>query len=429
MQGRRQREPYRALDSIELVGEDFSTCIRVDAPWDLFLTRNAVPTHNTVVSIEFARRLGLRTMILVHKEFFLRQWRERIEQFAPGARIGIVRQDRCEFEDRDFVIGLVQSIARDDGGKYPDLLYQSFGLLIVDETHRIAAPTWAPLAPKFKAAYRLGLTATPRRKDGAEDVFIHHLGAVAYRAKTEAMVPKIRTLRLPARLKPERMRGKRVHPDDLPQSKVMSQLAGDKFRTREISDEILMAVRRGRKVMVVSERLEQLRQIYLHLIDAFPKVDGLNRRPTVAPYTGEWFTGEVTPSGKRKRRPLKEDDLRRAESANVILATKQMVEEGLDIPALDVIIFATPMSDVEQAVGRVRRFCEPKPEKCAHLCPWRAGECQGKRDAIVTDIVDIGSGLCEAKHEKRKRFYRQIGALGGGQHHLPFVRKPRGSLP
>lgn len=393
-------------------------------PYGQGILRAGCGSGKSVIAIEFARRLGLRTMILVHKEFFLRQWRERIEQFAPGARVGIVRQDRCEFEGCDFVIGLVQSIARDeDGSKYPDLLYSSFGLVVVDETHRISAPTWAPLIPKFKAAYRLGLTATPRRKDGAEDVFFHHLGGIVYSAKTEAMVPKIRTVRVPSRLRPERIRGKRVHPNDLPQSKVMSQLAADEFRTREIVDEVVQAVRNGRKVMVVSERLEQLRQIYVSLVDAFPKIDTLRKRPTVAPYTGEWFTGELAPSGKRKKRTLKEADLKRAESANVILATKQMVEEGLDIPALEVLIFATPMSDVEQAVGRIRRFCEPSPGKCEHLCPWRAGECKGKRDAIVTDVVDVGSGLCEAKFEKRKRFYRQIGALGSrGQRPIPFRR-------
>src|SRR4051812_28996759 len=39
-------------------------------------------------------------------------------------------------------------------------------LLIIDEAHRAAAPTYVSLTRKYKRAIRLGLTATPRRIDG-----------------------------------------------------------------------------------------------------------------------------------------------------------------------------------------------------------------------------------------------------------------------
>ena len=46
----------------------------------------------TTVSLAIACKLGYRTMIVVHKEFLANQWRERIQQFCPGASIGIVQQ-------------------------------------------------------------------------------------------------------------------------------------------------------------------------------------------------------------------------------------------------------------------------------------------------------------------------------------------------
>jgi len=42
----------------------------------------------TTVSLAIACKLGYRTMIVVHKQFLADQWRERIQQFCPGATIG-----------------------------------------------------------------------------------------------------------------------------------------------------------------------------------------------------------------------------------------------------------------------------------------------------------------------------------------------------
>ena len=48
----------------------------------------------TTVSLAIASKVGLRTMIIVHKEFLASQWEERIRQFCPGASIGRVQQNR-----------------------------------------------------------------------------------------------------------------------------------------------------------------------------------------------------------------------------------------------------------------------------------------------------------------------------------------------
>lgn len=47
---KRQREPYRALDRIEPIGRGPSTCIRVAAPDSLFVTRDGILTHNTLLT-------------------------------------------------------------------------------------------------------------------------------------------------------------------------------------------------------------------------------------------------------------------------------------------------------------------------------------------------------------------------------------------
>jgi superfamily II DNA or RNA helicase len=59
----------------------------------------------TTVSLAIACKLGYRTMIVVHKQFLADQWKERIQQFCPGATIGIVQQDRKDV-NCDFVIAM-----------------------------------------------------------------------------------------------------------------------------------------------------------------------------------------------------------------------------------------------------------------------------------------------------------------------------------
>jgi len=389
-----------------------------DRKWGGFLLKAGCGFGKTAVALEFARRVGRKTLILVHQEFFLDQWRERIEEFMPDARVGIIRQKKCEYEDCDFVIGMLQSLAKDDGTRYPKDMYKAFGMIINDECHRVAAATWAAIIPRFYAAWRLGLSATPRRKDGAQDVFFNHISEISYSAETEAQIPKLRKLVTHTRLKPI-ARGKyRVATANLNSAQILTQLGADSFRAKDVVDQLVLAVKAKRKVMVVSERISHLKMMSDMLTNALFDME-LPFNPKVDFYTGEWFTGErwdKTTKTHRKGDPKmgkrSRDDLKKAESANVIFATKQMVSEGLDIQALDVLVLSTPLGDIEQAVGRVRRWCVASEKKCQRLCPWRAGKCEEKPTPIVMDVVDEDIPQLMPKWKRRQRFYDKLGVTG-----------------
>jgi len=284
---------------------------------------------------------------------------------------------------------------------------------VVHNCHRIGASTWAAVLPRFSAAWRVGLTATDRRKDGAQNVFFYHIGPVAYRARTAAMIPQLRTVYTGALSSPIDRGSYHVDSHRLTTQQILSQLVGNEFRNRAIADDIVEAVRNGRKIMVVSERLEHLRRISWQINNMMMDIDfeyeGRPFIPVVDCYTGEWYSGERKKGGKPKMVKRSEADLARAERANVILATKQMVEEGLDIQALDVLELVSPLSDIEQVVGRVRRWCEPEPKKCEHFCPWRAGVCKGKPQPIVTDYVDERIPQAARRWKTRQRHYKEIG--------------------
>ena len=54
------------------------------------------------------------------------------------------------------------------------------------------------------------------------------------------------------------------------------------------------------------------------------------------------------------------DEREQACSRRIIMSTFSMAKEGLDIPALDTLILATPKGDIEQSIGRIQR---PYPNK------------------------------------------------------------------
>ena len=86
----------------------------------------------TTVSLAIACKLGYRTMIVVHKQFLADQWKERIQQFCPGATVGVVQQNKKEVEGCDFVIAMLQSLSLKEYS-YND--FDTVGTLIVDETY------------------------------------------------------------------------------------------------------------------------------------------------------------------------------------------------------------------------------------------------------------------------------------------------------
>ena len=77
-----------------------------------------------------------------------------------------------------------------------------------------------------------------------------------------------------------------------------------------------------------------------------------------------------------------------------IFATYQLAKEGLDVPNLAYVVFATPEKDettIIQAVGRVGRKAE------------------GKEFGTVVDFVD-DFGMYRNWSKKRVGFYRKLGA-------------------
>lgn len=85
----------------------------------------------TVLSMETARRLGMKTLFVVHTTVLLEQWKEAISKFMPNWSVGVIRGDTCDVGNNDVCVAMLQSLAL--GSEYPEAVYDEFGFVVFDE--------------------------------------------------------------------------------------------------------------------------------------------------------------------------------------------------------------------------------------------------------------------------------------------------------
>jgi superfamily II DNA or RNA helicase len=317
----------------------------------------------TVMGLNIIAQLKKKTIVIVHKEFLLNQWVERINQFLPGSRIGRLQGQIVDIENKDIVIGMLQSLSMKD---YPSGTFDSFGLAIVDEVHHISAEVFCRSLFKIVTPYMLGLSATMTRKDGLSKVFKLFLGDIVYKEEREAddnvLVKTIQYHNKDAEFSNVEYNFKgQTH-----YSKMISKLCNFNHRTEFILDIIKDTLDANPKHQIMV--LAHFKSILTYLYDAIEH----RNIATVGYYVGG----------------MKEKALKLTESKQVVIATYAMAEEALDIKTLSCLIMATPKTDVTQAVGRILRVKHDEP--------------------LVIDIVDQHD-IFKNQYIKRRRFYVKCG--------------------
>ena len=86
----------------------------------------------TAAALWIAAQLGVKTLIIVHTDNLLEQWKERINDFLgiPNDEIGIIRGPKVDIENKKICIGMIQSISMKE---YLPNTFKDFGLTTYDE--------------------------------------------------------------------------------------------------------------------------------------------------------------------------------------------------------------------------------------------------------------------------------------------------------
>jgi superfamily II DNA or RNA helicase len=115
----------------------------------------------TVLALKIIEVLQKKTIIFVHKSFLKSQWIERIIQYLPNAKIGLIQGQIVDIENKDIVLAMIQSVSMKS---YPDTLFDSFGLSIYDECFKGSTLIYTSMGcKKISNLYKLWKQNNPLR--------------------------------------------------------------------------------------------------------------------------------------------------------------------------------------------------------------------------------------------------------------------------
>lgn len=335
-----------------------------------FLIEAPTGTGKTVILLSMLSQLKRTTLVVVPRSAIVKQWRERIVEHTDikDSEIGIAQQSRCDYNGKKIVIGTIQSLMKD---KYGKDFKRYFGAVVYDEVHVTSATEFSKTVTLFPARYRIGASATMKRTDGTEAVYESHVGEVVIKMKGGTDVKPRIFLR--------EYKAKRVHPyvNRMTDAKsrrgvLLTEISKDVARNALIAVYIKKFVESGRRTLLLSDRKEQV----LHIAKLLRMRHGFYKKD-VGIFMGE--TKEM-----ERKRVLKH--------CPIILATYGVMAMAIDVPDLRALVFATPMSEIEQPLGRILRLCDEA------------------KDPVTLDIIDSAYPDAVKWAYKRQRKYESAGA-------------------
>ena len=318
----------------------------------------------TVCALYIASQIKLPTLVLVHSGFLKDQWVERIQSFLPKARVGTVQGEVLDIQDKDIVVGMIQTISMKE---FPPKTFSGFGLVIVDECHHIASEAFVQAIPKLTSKHMLGLSATPERKDKLMYVINWCLGPMLYKSDSAEKVDsgvKVEVLEFET--------------DDAEFNTVIKNQSGVMFTSLMVNKltefeprnkmivELLKDLYEDptRQILVLSDRVEHTKKLF----ETLP--------PDIQKHTGILARG---------MKPAVRTEF--CESKRILISTYQLVKEGFDVESLNTLVMATPRPDIEQIVGRILRVEKAKR-------------------TVAPLVIDIVDSTFRRQFQERLRLYR-----------------------
>lgn len=165
------------------------------------------PTNwgKTLLAIECMRRYGRRAVVVTVSAEVLKQWKDSIEKC--GVTVGVIGEE-CVWlgdgplEPPDVTLLTYQVLGtkeckrgRAASRHVSQLKANVYGLLVLDEVHRLPAKSYSAAVGKLRTVLydaALGLTATPFRLDGGIERLKGLVGPVLHRGTRHAEAPRLR---------------------------------------------------------------------------------------------------------------------------------------------------------------------------------------------------------------------------------------------
>lgn len=305
---------YDLRDSQQLIYDQVNDNCRI----------NAKPSWGkTFTGLAIAGKLGQKTLVVCHTVPLRHQWEREIKK-VYGFKPGVIGSGKLDLEP-PIVMGNVQSIYR----KIP-LVKKTFGTVMLDEFHHVSARTFSSVIDTNYSRYKIGLSATSKRKDGKHIVFQDYFGQTVYTAPREnSMTPSVDIIKTDVRF-----------PDGAktPWAIRVNMLCQDEQYQHLIALLAAAYAAKGHKVLVVAQRVQFLKRVAQLIGDSAIAI-----------------TGEIKDHEEREAliQQVNNGDF------NVLCGTQSIFSEGISVNTLSCLIPATPISNdplLEQLIGRIERI-------------------------------------------------------------------------
>lgn len=341
----------------------------------------------TVTGIAMIARKKVNTLILLHTKALLDQWRERLAQYIE---VEFLPDEQPKGRGRRKVFkkfGALSSTENSMNGKIDIALLQScipdnevkpfvrnYGMVIVDECHHAPAVSFERVLKEVNAKWVYGLTATPIRKDGHQPIIFMQCGEIRYTADSKAQQEQQAFQRL---LVP-RFTTYRNISDDNGYTAIAQSLSEDESRNRLIIDDVKKVLDEGRSPIILTGLTSHVD----YLAEECRKIC-----PNVIRLVGN-------DSSKAKRQEMERLKSIADTEPLVVVATGKYVGEGFDLPRLDTLMLALPVSWkglIAQYTGRLHR------------------DYSGKSEVRIYDYIDLRVPICDSMYKKRLHGYKAVG--------------------
>jgi superfamily II DNA or RNA helicase len=261
-----------------------------------------------------------------------------------------------------------------------EAFFQGYGLVVIDECHHVPAATFEALIKACPSRKIVGLTATPVRKDGLEKLLYLQCGPIRHTIQVASDDAAPRTVYV---------RRSSFHMPDIlgqrpPIHAVWEALVADEGRAKQIAGDIRASLDEGRCPLVLSDRKAHLDKLETELAMR----GGLSDPAAI--YRLE------SGIGKKQRQAMRDQIDRHFQTGGkfVLLATASLIGEGYDLPRLDTLFLAMPLSFKGRLVQYAGRLHRPHADK---------------REIRVYDYLDEGNPLTMAMFRRRRSAYLQMG--------------------
>lgn len=331
----------------------------------------------TVLAAWLIAQRGVNTLILVHRQQLMEQWRERITQFLGIAATDIGRWGGGKKKLTGKIdIALLQSLVRK--GVVNDLVAE-YGYVIVDECHHLSAHSFELVARRAKAKFVTGLSATVTRKDGHHPIIFMQCGPVRHcvDARQQALERPFthEVLVRPTGFLPD---GDVAEDKRMEYQRLCDAIMRCQIRNEQIITEVLQAVEAGRSPLVLTERTEHLELLAAALRPRLQHTitlqGGMGRKSLAAALDQL----HAIPDGESR----------------VIVATGRFIGEGFDDARLDTLFLTMPVSwrgTIAQYAGRLHRLHAEK------------------KVVRIYDYADLDVAMLSRMFDKRCTGYEAVG--------------------